>query len=113
MKIRRVLATAVALAVTTPAALLSVSPAYADAKPTAQTQEKQSKPTIEELEEAAAEAQKAYDKAAQAKAAGIIETRKTLDELSNGTHPPSRWPWPPPSRPPRTPPRRRPPPTRP
>ncbi|MFK0188281.1 LAETG motif-containing sortase-dependent surface protein [Streptomyces rubiginosohelvolus] len=87
MKIRRVLATAVALAVTTPAALLSVSPAYADAKPTAQTQEKQSKPTIEELEEAAAEAQKAYDKAAQAKADGIIETRKTLDELSNGTHP--------------------------
>ncbi|MEV7642758.1 LAETG motif-containing sortase-dependent surface protein [Streptomyces rubiginosohelvolus] len=87
MKIRRVLATAVALAVTTPAALLSVSPAYADAKPAAQTQEKQSKPTIEELEEAAAEAQKAYDKAAQAKADGIIETRKTLDELSNGTHP--------------------------
>ncbi|MFF5893012.1 LAETG motif-containing sortase-dependent surface protein [Streptomyces globisporus] len=87
MKIRRVLATAVALAVTTPAALLSVSPAYADAKPAAQTQEKQSKPTIEELEEAAAEAQKAYDKAAQAKAAGIIETRKTLDELRNGTHP--------------------------
>lgn len=87
MKIRRVLATAVALAVTTPAALLSVSPAYADAKPAAQTQEKQSKPTIEELEEAAAEAQKAYDKAARAKADGIIETRKTLDELSNGTHP--------------------------
>ncbi|MEU8594984.1 LAETG motif-containing sortase-dependent surface protein [Streptomyces globisporus] len=87
MKIRRVLATAVALAVTTPAALLSVSPAYADAKPAAQTQEKQSKPTIEELEEAAAEAQKAYDKAAQAKAAGIIETQKTLDELRNGTHP--------------------------
>ncbi|MFF9922704.1 LAETG motif-containing sortase-dependent surface protein [Streptomyces globisporus] len=87
MKIRRVLATAVALAVTTPAALLSVSPAYADAKPAAQTQEKQSKPTIEELEEAAAEAQKAYDKAAQAKAAGIIETQKTVDELRNGTHP--------------------------
>ncbi|MEU5367893.1 LAETG motif-containing sortase-dependent surface protein [Streptomyces sp. NPDC005951] len=87
MKIRRVLATAVALAVTTPAALLSVSPAYADAKPAAQTQEKQSKPTIEELEEAAAAAQKAYDKAAKAKADGIIEMRKTLDELSNGTHP--------------------------
>ncbi|MBK3561030.1 LPXTG cell wall anchor domain-containing protein [Streptomyces sp. MBT56] len=88
MKIRRVLATAVALAVTTPAALLSVSPAYADAKPTAQTQEKQSKPTIEELEEAAAEAQKAYDKAAQAKAAGHVELEKTLDALSvGGTHP--------------------------
>ncbi|NEE27520.1 peptidase, partial [Streptomyces sp. SID7982] len=89
MKIRRVLATAVALAVTTPAALLSVSPAYADAKPAAQTQEKQSKPTIEELEEAAAEAQKAYDKAAQAKADGHVELERTLDALSEvgGTHP--------------------------
>ncbi|MFJ3580046.1 LAETG motif-containing sortase-dependent surface protein [Streptomyces rubiginosohelvolus] len=89
MKIRRVLATAVALAVTTPAALLSVSPAYADAKPAAQTQEKQSKPTIEELEEAAAEAQKAYDKAAEAKAAGYAELEKTLGDLTEagGTHP--------------------------
>ncbi|MYX04698.1 LAETG motif-containing sortase-dependent surface protein [Streptomyces sp. PgraA7] len=89
MKIRRVLATAVALAVTTPAVLLSVSPAYADAKPAAQTQEKQSKPTIKELEEAAAEAQKAYDKAAKAEAAGRIELEKTLDDLSevSGTHP--------------------------
>ncbi|WP_354597342.1 LAETG motif-containing sortase-dependent surface protein [Streptomyces sp. JL1001] len=89
MKIRRVLATAVALAVTTPAALLSVSPAYADAKPAAQTQEKQSKPTIKELEEAAAEAQEAYDKAAKAEAAGRIELEKTLDDLSevSGTHP--------------------------
>ncbi|MFE2209839.1 LAETG motif-containing sortase-dependent surface protein [Streptomyces rubiginosohelvolus] len=89
MKIRRVLATAVALAVTTPAALLSVSPAYADAKPAAQTQDQQkSKPTIEELEEAAAEAQKAYDKAVQAKTAGHVELEKTLDALSvGGTHP--------------------------
>ncbi len=89
MKIRRVLATAVALAVTTPAALLSVSPAYADAKPAAQTQEKRSKPTIEELEEAAAEAQTAYDKAAEAKAAGHVELEKTLDALTEvgGTHP--------------------------
>lgn len=89
MKIRRVLATAVALAVTTPAVLLSVSPAYADAKPAAQTQDQQkSKPTIEELEEAAAEAQKAYDKAVQAKTAGHAELEKTLDALSDtGTHP--------------------------
>ncbi|MFB6702472.1 LAETG motif-containing sortase-dependent surface protein [Streptomyces rubiginosohelvolus] len=89
MKIRRVLATAVALAVTTPAALLSVSPAYADAKPAAQTQEKQSKPTIEELKEAAAEAQKAYDKAVEAEAAGRVEVDKALDDLSeaDGTHP--------------------------
>ncbi|MYV64094.1 LPXTG cell wall anchor domain-containing protein [Streptomyces sp. SID4931] len=90
MKIRRVLATAVALAVTTPAVLLSVSPAYADAKPAAQTQDQQkSKPTIKELEEAAAEAQKAYDKAAKAEAAGRVELDKTLDDLSevSGTHP--------------------------
>ncbi|MFJ2851785.1 MULTISPECIES: LAETG motif-containing sortase-dependent surface protein [Streptomyces] len=89
MKIRRVLATAVALAVTTPAALLSVSPAYADAKPAPQTQEKQSKPTIEELKEAAAEAQKAYDKAVEAEAAGRVEVDKALDDLSevDGTHP--------------------------
>ncbi|MET7417061.1 LAETG motif-containing sortase-dependent surface protein [Streptomyces rubiginosohelvolus] len=89
MKIRRVLATAVALAVTTPTALLTVSPAYADAKPTAQTQEKQSKPTIEELKEAAAEAQKAYDKAVEAEAAGRVEVDKALDDLSevDGTHP--------------------------
>ncbi|MFD4595448.1 LAETG motif-containing sortase-dependent surface protein [Streptomyces rubiginosohelvolus] len=89
MKIRRVLATAVALAVTTPAALLSVSPAYADAKPAAQTQEKQSKPSIEELEEAAAEAQKAYDKAVEAEAAGRVELDKTFADLSevDGTHP--------------------------
>ncbi|NEC21743.1 peptidase, partial [Streptomyces parvus] len=90
MKIRRVLATAVALAVTTPAALLSVSPAYADAKPAAQTQDQQkSKPTIKELEEAAAEAQEAYDKAAKAEAAGRVERDKTLDDLSevSGTHP--------------------------
>ncbi|WGP11054.1 LAETG motif-containing sortase-dependent surface protein [Streptomyces sp. SH5] len=90
MKIRRVLATAVALAVTTPAALLAVSPAYADAKPAAQTQDqRKNKPTIKELEEAAAEAQKAYDKAAKAEAAGRVELEKTLDDLSevNGTHP--------------------------
>ncbi|MFH9609658.1 LPXTG cell wall anchor domain-containing protein [Streptomyces sp. NPDC017448] len=86
MKIRRALATAVALAVTTPAVLLSVSPAYADAKPAAQTQEKKSKPTIKELEAAAAEAKKAYEKAAQAKADGIVELRKTLEELDS-THP--------------------------
>ncbi|MFJ2025858.1 LPXTG cell wall anchor domain-containing protein [Streptomyces sp. NPDC087897] len=86
MKIRRALATAVALAVTTPAVLLSVSPAYADAKPAAQTQEKKNKPTIKELEAAAAEAKKAYEKAALAKADAIIQLRKTLDELGS-THP--------------------------
>ncbi|RDV46976.1 MULTISPECIES: LAETG motif-containing sortase-dependent surface protein [unclassified Streptomyces] len=86
MMIRRVLATAVALAVTTPAALLSVSHAYADAKSTAQTQGRQNNPAIGKLKAAAAEAQKAYDKAAQAKADGVVELAKTLGEL-DGAHP--------------------------
>ncbi|MGV0099705.1 LPXTG cell wall anchor domain-containing protein [Streptomyces californicus] len=86
MKIRRALATAVALAVTTPAALLAVSPAYADTKPVTQTQEKKSKPTIKELETAVAEAKEAYEKAAKAKADALVELRKTLDELGS-THP--------------------------
>ncbi|MGX5396491.1 LAETG motif-containing sortase-dependent surface protein [Streptomyces anulatus] len=86
MKIRRALATAVAAAVTAPAVLLSVTPAFADTKPAAQTQEEQSKPTIKDLEKAAAEAKKAYDKAVQAKADAIVLLRETLDALSS-THP--------------------------
>ncbi|MEU6935110.1 LPXTG cell wall anchor domain-containing protein [Streptomyces rubiginosohelvolus] len=86
MMIRRVLATAVALAVTTPAALLSASPAYADAKATAQTPGRQSNPAIDKLKAATAEAQKAYDKASQAKADGAVELAKTLGEL-DGAHP--------------------------
>ncbi|MFJ8866833.1 LAETG motif-containing sortase-dependent surface protein [Streptomyces sp. NPDC102473] len=60
MKIRRILATAVAAAVTTPVVLLSVTPAFADDKPAAQTQ---SKPSVAELEKAAAAAQALYDDA--------------------------------------------------
>ncbi|WP_097869689.1 LPXTG cell wall anchor domain-containing protein [Streptomyces sp. rh34] len=83
MKIRRALATAVAAAVTAPAVLLSVTPAFADTKPAAQTQ---NKPTIKELEKAAAEAQKAYDKAVQAKADAILVLEKALAALDS-THP--------------------------
>ncbi|WP_217143835.1 peptidase [Streptomyces sp. AC627_RSS907] len=61
MKIRRVLATAVAAAVTAPVVLLSAAPAFADDKPAAQTQK--AKPTIEELEQAVQRAQKEYDAA--------------------------------------------------
>ncbi|MFI1935264.1 LPXTG cell wall anchor domain-containing protein [Streptomyces sp. NPDC020330] len=86
MKIRRALATAVAAAVTTPAVLLSVTPAFADTKPAAQTQNKQNKPTIKELEKAAAEARKAYDKAVEAKADAVLELEKTLAALDS-THP--------------------------
>ncbi|MFJ9059907.1 peptidase [Streptomyces sp. NPDC102409] len=63
MKIRRILATAVAAAVTTPVVLLSVTPAFADDKPAAQTQ---SKPSVAELEKAAAAAQALYDDAVAA-----------------------------------------------
>ncbi|WP_418958504.1 LPXTG cell wall anchor domain-containing protein [Streptomyces tritici] len=65
MKIRRMLATAVAAAVTTPVVLLSAAPAFADTKPAA-TQQEQQKPTIEELERRVAAAQKAYDAAVAA-----------------------------------------------
>lgn len=61
MKIRRVLATAVAVAVTAPVVLLSAAPAFADEKPAARTQT--AKPTIEELEQAVDLAQKEYDAA--------------------------------------------------
>ncbi|SDM90453.1 LPXTG cell wall anchor domain-containing protein [Streptomyces wuyuanensis] len=61
MKIRRVLATAVAAAVTAPVVLLSAAPAFADEKPAAQTQ--QAKPTIDELKQAVDVAQKEYDAA--------------------------------------------------
>ncbi|MFE0035902.1 peptidase [Streptomyces sp. NPDC059015] len=61
MKIRCVLATAVAAAVTAPVVLLAAAPAFADEKPAAQTQ--QAKPTIDELKQAVDLAQKEYDAA--------------------------------------------------
>ncbi|WMX45604.1 LPXTG cell wall anchor domain-containing protein [Streptomyces roseicoloratus] len=61
MKIRRILATAVAAAVTTPVVLLSAAPAFADTKPAAQTQEQ--KKTVKELQLAVAKAQAALDAA--------------------------------------------------
>ncbi|MGC5535994.1 LAETG motif-containing sortase-dependent surface protein [Streptomyces sp. SR-10] len=87
MKIRRALATAVAAAVTAPAVLLSVTPAFADTKPAAQTQEKQSKPTIKDLEKAAAAAQKAYEEAVKARDEAQVTVRKALEELSKDSHP--------------------------
>ncbi|WP_328949349.1 peptidase [Streptomyces sp. NBC_00184] len=80
MTIRRILATAVAAAVTTPVLLLSVTPAFADAKPPAQTQQK---PSIAELELAAAAAKVAYDKAVAAEDAAI----EALEALDVDTHP--------------------------
>lgn len=79
MKIRRILATAVAVAVTTPAVLLSVTPAFADAKPAAHTQ---AKPTVEELEKAQAEAHEAYDKALAAKTAAYEVLKEALSDTA-------------------------------
>ncbi|TXS33971.1 peptidase [Streptomyces sp. ms191] len=86
MKIRRILATAVAAAVTTPVVLLSAAPAFADTKPAAQTRNQ--KPTIEQLKLAVAVAQKAYDASVIAES----EAQKTFEALlktleTGGTHP--------------------------
>ncbi|MFC9247204.1 LAETG motif-containing sortase-dependent surface protein [Streptomyces sp. NPDC057136] len=80
MKIRRILATAVAAAVTTPVLLLSVTPAFADDKPAAQTQEK---PSIAELELAAAAAKAVYDDAVAAESAAYA----ALEALQSDTAP--------------------------
>ncbi|MEU6454763.1 LPXTG cell wall anchor domain-containing protein [Streptomyces sp. NPDC047065] len=80
--IRRVLATAVAAAVTAPVVLLSSAPAFADEKPAAQTQK--AKPTIEELRQAVERAQKAYDAAVIA----VNDAVKFLEEgLEEETYP--------------------------
>ncbi|MEU6948049.1 LPXTG cell wall anchor domain-containing protein [Streptomyces sp. NPDC046316] len=63
MKIRRILATAVAAAVTTPVVFLSAAPAFADTKPSAPSQTQEQPPTIEELQKKVTAAQKAYDDA--------------------------------------------------
>ncbi|MFG3319579.1 LPXTG cell wall anchor domain-containing protein [Streptomyces sp. NPDC048171] len=82
MKIRRVLATAVAAAVTAPVVLLSSAPAFADEKPAAQTQK--AKPTIEELRQAVERAQKEYDAAVIA----VKDAKKFLKEgLEEETYP--------------------------
>ncbi|WP_141310872.1 peptidase [Streptomyces spinoverrucosus] len=82
MKIRCVLATAVAAAVTAPVVLLSAAPAFADEKPAAQTQ--QAKPTIEELQQAVDVAQKEYDAAVIA----VNDAVKFLKEdMSADTYP--------------------------
>ncbi|MCX5110963.1 peptidase [Streptomyces sp. NBC_00378] len=83
MKIRPILATAVAAAVTMPALLLSVTPAFADEKPAAQTQDKtQDKPSIAELEKAAAAAKAAYDDAVKAESAAEAALEAILSDTN-------------------------------
>ncbi|OEJ39415.1 peptidase [Streptomyces agglomeratus] len=81
MSLRRFLATAAVAAVTTPVGLLSVNPAFADTKPAAQ--EQPGKPTLAQLEKAAAEAQSAYDDAVLAEKDG----RKVLEAALSDTSP--------------------------
>ncbi|MFG2897275.1 peptidase [Streptomyces zaomyceticus] len=90
MKIRRILATAVAAAVTTPVVFLSAAPAFADTKPSpASTQkpaqgedDKDDMPTLEELKAAVALAQKEYDEAVVA----LAEAKAAVDALSKPDH---------------------------
>ncbi|MEU2076040.1 peptidase [Streptomyces sp. NPDC013489] len=72
MKIRRILATAVAAAVTTPVVFLSAAPAFADTKPAPASTQKpaaddddpdEDMPSLDELRAAVALAQKEYDEA--------------------------------------------------
>ncbi|MGQ4459791.1 LAETG motif-containing sortase-dependent surface protein [[Kitasatospora] papulosa] len=79
MKIRRILATAVAAAVTTPALILSVTPAFADEKPASQTQEK---PSIAELEKAAAAAKAVYDDAVAAEKAAYAAVEAVMSDTT-------------------------------
>ncbi|MFF2570257.1 LPXTG cell wall anchor domain-containing protein [Streptomyces sp. NPDC058084] len=81
MKIRRIVATAVAAAVTTPVVLLSAVPAFADTKPgTTQTQDQ--KTDIEALRRLVTKAQAAYDASvvAEQKAKEAVEA---LDKADN------------------------------
>ncbi|MEU7385216.1 LPXTG cell wall anchor domain-containing protein [Streptomyces tanashiensis] len=83
MKIRRILATAVAAAVTTPVVFLSAAPAFADTKPSPSSTQKpattqddpdEDMPSLEELRAAVALAQKEYDEA-------VLDLAKAEDDL--------------------------------
>ncbi|MFF8375132.1 LPXTG cell wall anchor domain-containing protein [Streptomyces sp. NPDC015661] len=92
MKIRRILATAVAAAVTTPAVFLSAAPAFADTKPSAPSTQKpathgddsdEDMPSLEELKAAVALAQKAYDDAV----AEVAKAKADIEALDKADHP--------------------------
>ncbi|GAA2786790.1 LPXTG cell wall anchor domain-containing protein [Streptomyces showdoensis] len=83
MKIRRILATAVAAAVTTPVVLLSAAPAFADTKPGTAAEQRTKKPTIEELRLAVTKAQAAYDAAVVADS----DAQRAMDEFDKPSNP--------------------------
>ncbi|MEU8758008.1 LPXTG cell wall anchor domain-containing protein [Streptomyces sp. NPDC048659] len=91
MKIRRILATAVAAAVTTPVVLLSAAPAFADTKPSTTQDTKQDKgpapradsAKIEGLRLAVAKAQAEYDKTVVAAA----DAQRAMDDFEKPGNP--------------------------
>ncbi|MCZ0980812.1 peptidase [Streptomyces diastatochromogenes] len=92
MKIRRILATAVAAAVTTPVVFLSAAPAFADTKPSSAPSQKPATheddpeddmPSLEELKAAVAAAQKAYDEAV----ADVAKAQADIDALDKADNP--------------------------
>ncbi|MFE7600239.1 peptidase [Streptomyces sp. NPDC057494] len=92
MKIRRILATAVAAAVTTPVVFLSAAPAFADTKPTTSPSQKPAShedepeddmPSLEELKAAVALAQKEYDEAV----VDLDKAKADLKALDKDDHP--------------------------
>ncbi|MFB7837590.1 peptidase [Streptomyces sp. NPDC056056] len=92
MKIRRILATAVAAAVTTPVVFLSAAPAFADTKPAPASTQKpaagdedpdEDMPSLDELRAAVALAQKEYDEAV----VGLDTAVKALKAYDKPDHP--------------------------
>ncbi|MFI0983865.1 LPXTG cell wall anchor domain-containing protein [Streptomyces exfoliatus] len=91
MKIRRILATAVAAAVTTPVVFLSAAPAFADTKPspsptqksTLDDEDPEDMPSLEELKAAVALAQKAYDEAV----VDLAKAKEALKAFDKPEHP--------------------------
>ncbi|MFB6526000.1 peptidase [Streptomyces sp. NPDC056399] len=92
MKIRRILATAVAAAVTTPVVFLSAAPAFADTKPAPASTQKtaaddedpdEDMPSLDELRAAVALAQKEYDEAVVA----LDKAVKDLKAYDKPDHP--------------------------
>lgn len=80
MKLRRTLAVAVAATVTTPITLLAATPAFADAKPTAQTEDRS---TYAELQKDAADARKAYEEAVAAEK----KAQQEVEDTQSDTYP--------------------------
>ncbi|MEV7275719.1 cell envelope integrity protein TolA [Streptomyces sp. NPDC093111] len=83
MKIRRILATAVAAAVTTPVVFLSAAPAFADTKPGTAAEARNKKPTLDELRLAVTKAQAEYDAAVVADS----DAQRAMDEFVKPTNP--------------------------